>query len=180
MVLVDSVLPLQIEDLGGSRSFSGLTTLFSICGGIPVFWFSKKIFLRSGGGWQMLRLAMLIIMIRLPFLSFFIVTKSDLWKILPIQFFHGTTFALLWCGATDYLQSHAPSNITASTQTILSTCYFTLGQGFGNVFWMSIYSWGPRSLYVAGALITSIVYVLCDGAAAAGEIGRGRLERSDS
>ena len=186
MVLVDTVLQIQIEkvrtgvkrvafkhsnslypkpsrdslrslQLGGTRSFSGLTTLWSIVGGIPIFWYSKRIFVLHGG-WKMIWSAMLIVAIRLPLLAYFVATKDDLNYILPIQFFHGTAFALLWSGGTDYLQQHAPPSIVASTQTILSTTYFTVGQGVGNAFWMSMYeSRGPRDMYKMGTALTLAV-----------------------
>jgi Na+/melibiose symporter-like transporter len=158
MVLVDTVLQIQIEKLGGSRSFSGLTTLSSILGGIPIFWYSKRIFVHQGG-WKMLWYAMAIVMFRLPLLAHFVVTEDDLSYILPIQLFHGVAFALIWSGGTDYLQHHAPPMVTASTQTILSTTYFTIGQGVGNIFWMSLYdNMGPKKMYMLGTAIVTAAY----------------------
>ena len=43
MTLSDTVLPMHIELLEGSRVFNGASTLIGILGGVPFFWYSKQV-----------------------------------------------------------------------------------------------------------------------------------------
>ncbi|GMH72714.1 hypothetical protein TL16_g05989 [Triparma laevis f. inornata] len=158
MTLADSLLPLQIEALNGTRQFSGLTTLVSILGGIPVFYHSKAIYLRYGP-WWMIRVGSLILSIRLLILATCVFDESQLKYILVVQLFHGITFALIWTGSTENLQRAVKNcDLTSSIQTLINTLYFTVGQGIGNVFWGHVYEHYERANegYFLGAVVILI------------------------
>jgi hypothetical protein len=117
MTLADSLIPLQIEELHGSRKFSGLTTLISILGGIPIFYFSGQIYGKRGS-WSRIRTASKLLVFRLLFISFFVYSKEGLVYLLGAQLFHGATFALIWSASTEKLQRGVQDcNVTASVQT---------------------------------------------------------------
>ncbi|GMH86759.1 hypothetical protein TrST_g13159 [Triparma strigata] len=157
MTLADSLLPLQIEALKGSRQFSGMTTLVSILGGLPVFYHSKAIYLRFGP-WWMIRVGSLILSFRLLIFAT-IFNLADLNYILVVQLLHGITFALVYTSSTEYLQRAVKNgNLSSSISTLINTLYFTVGQGVGNVFWGHLYEFFGRAneAYVFGALIIAV------------------------
>ena len=141
MTLVDQILPIQLEKKNVSRWMNGLTTFISIMSSIPIYYYCENIIQNKGIHW-MFQIAQSVYGIRLlgmATLSFFNPAYQYILLIF-FQLLHGITFALIWLGATYKIQSLSYKlNLTTSASTLVSTLYFTIGQGFGNVFWMYLY-----------------------------------------
>lgn len=176
MVLVDTVLPLQIEAAAMSRSFNGFTTLVSIIATIPIFWHSERIYGTKGASW-MFRVAYIALMMRLLLLS----TRfgSSKLYIVLVQAGHGVSFSMGWIASTEKMQAFAKSNknssaagaaveLTATAQALVTALYFTCGQGVGNIFWLksfdlidhphsrSEHNTPPKALYLFGATLVAL------------------------
>ena len=145
MTLVDTVMPLQLEsEFRTSRVFNGLCTWISIISSIPVYWFGKKMHDQHGAFW-MFRVAQATYSVRL--MGMVVISATGLHSVMQyvflclLQLLHGITFALVWIAATHKLNAMNTSKrkVTTSASTLVSTLYFTIGQGFGNIFWMYCY-----------------------------------------
>tara|TARA_B100000795_G_C22768786_1_gene426912 strand:+ start:219 stop:1574 length:1356 start_codon:yes stop_codon:yes gene_type:complete len=145
MTLVDVLLPLQLEqEFQTSRLFNGLTTWISILSSIPIYWCSQQLIDRKGAFW-MFRVAQSTYGVRL--IGMVVLSLGNLETTVQyvflslLQLLHGVTFALVWIAATHKLQSFSSSKrkVTTSASTLVSTLYFTVGQGCGNIFWMYLY-----------------------------------------
>ena len=145
MTLVDTVMPLQLEsEFRTSRVFNGLCTWISIISSIPVYWFGKKMHDQHGAFW-MFRVAQATYSVRL--MGMVVISATGLHSVIQyvflclLQLLHGITFALVWIAATHKLNAMNTSKrkVTTSASTLVSTLYFTIGQGFGNIFWMYCY-----------------------------------------
>jgi len=164
MVLVDTVLPLQIEHLNFSRSFNGLTTLISIVATVPIFWNSDRVY-RAKGAKEMIRIAFIALTVRLVLLSSPL--GEEPWFILFVQCSHGISFAMGWVAAVERMRSFANdvagggTEIMATAQAIVTALYFTIGQGVGNVFWLKLFDYlvpadsegSPAKLYFFGSCV---------------------------
>jgi hypothetical protein len=145
MTLVDTVMTLQLEsEFRTSRLFNGLCTWISIISTIPVYWFGKKMHDQNGAFW-MFRVAQATYSVRLMGMG--VISATGLHSVMLyvflclLQLLHGITFALVWIAATHKLNAMNTSKkkVTTSASTLVSTLYFTIGQGFGNIFWMYCY-----------------------------------------
>ena len=169
MTLFDSLMPMQIErDLGASRTFNGLSTLLSVLSSIPVWWYSEHV-LRARGAWWMLRAGQGLMAVRFGAMAF---ASSDLRAVLLLTSLHGVVFASIWVAATALMQRQFAKGlaVTTSAQVLVTTLYFVLGQGVGNVFWLSLYGrlGSARMLYAAGCVVL-LVNVGVGGAEGPGE-----------
>ncbi len=174
MTLFDSLLPMQIErDLGASRTFNGLSTLLSVLSSVPVWWFSEQV-LRERGAWWLLRAGQGLMAARFGAMA---VASSDLRAVLLLTSLHGVVFASIWVAATALVQRHFARGlaVTTSAQVLVTTLYFVLGQGLGNVFWLSLYGHlgSARILYAAGCVVLLVNAAAGGAAGGAGEATRG-------
>lgn len=136
MVLVDAILPLQLErELHVSRVLNGSLTLISILSSLPVFHHGVAIRHRYSTA-HLMRGAQAVTALRL---CGYVACKSlgsfASVAVVLLTLLHGACYALTWIVATAVVQSRAPSSLSSSAQMLVTTTYFTLGQGFGNIFW---------------------------------------------
>ena len=149
--LSDTVLPVQIELLEGTRTFNGLSTLVGILGGVPFFWYSASIY-SSKGVWFMLRASTVLLAARLVCMSL-VRTSDQFWILLIVQPLHGASFSLMLTGAMEHLATLA-SEMYGTTSTVVNTLFFTVGHGIGNVLWMKLLELNGNDasdLYLLGA-----------------------------
>jgi hypothetical protein len=162
MTISDTVVPVHIEFLEGSRSFSGATTLVAILGGVPFFWYSRSIY-QTKGIWFMLRLATYFLIVRMLVLS--LVNSQDrFWLLMLCQPLHGMTFSLVLTGSIEYLTSFS-SDMNSTSSSAVNTLFFTIGHGLGSVFWMQVLEMNgnvSNNLYLVGAALM-IADVLAGG-----------------
>ena len=117
MVLVDAILPLQLErELHISRVLNGSLTLISILSSLPVFHhgvairhrYSTARLIRGAQAVTALRLCGYVVAERLgSFASSAVVLLTLL---------HGACYALTWIVATAVVQRQAPSSLSSSAQ----------------------------------------------------------------
>ena len=159
VVAVDSILYMQLEnELAVSRTLSGLATAASTAATFPVFWSSADIIARQGY-WRVLLLAQCILPLRLVLHA--CITKNNVsYILLPIQLLHGPMFAAWISAAVELVDRLAPPDLRASTQSLLTMSYFTLGGCLGHLLWSTTFELygGPVTyLLAAAASIVSIV-----------------------
>ena len=152
VVSVDSILYMQLEnELAVSRTLSGLATAASTVATFPVFWSSAEIVARHGY-WRIIALAQCILPIRL--LLHACVTKANVaYILLPIQLLHGPMFAAWISAAVELVDRLAPADLRASTQSLLTMSYFTLGGCLGHLIWSTTFELygGPITYLLAAA-----------------------------
>ena len=148
MTLVDQILPIQLDqEYNVPRWMNGMTTFLSIVGSIPVYYYSQNIIQQKGVYW-MFQTGQITYAIRLVGMVVFSMLSpgatgsgGQVVLLSCLQLLHGITFALVWTGATHQLQnmSSPKQQMTTSASTLVSTLYFTIGQGVGNVWWLYLY-----------------------------------------
>ncbi|KAJ8600860.1 hypothetical protein CTAYLR_008208 [Chrysophaeum taylorii] len=160
VVSVDSILYMQLEaELHVSRTLSGLATAVSTVATFPVFWTSAHLVSRYGH-WTVLVLAQAILPVRL--LLHAMVTKANVGSILlPIQLLHGPMFAAWISAAVELVDRLAPPDLRASTQSLLTMSYFTIGGAVGHLVWSATLDlYGATRTYLAAAVFSAIHLVL--------------------
>ncbi|KAJ1453499.1 major facilitator superfamily domain-containing protein [Pelagophyceae sp. CCMP2097] len=154
VVTVDAILYMQLEELGVSRSLNGLATAVSTLSTFPVFWSSAKL-VQHYGHWRLLLIAQCILPVRL--LLHACMTAENVHRVLlPIQLLHGPMFAGWLSAAVELVDRLAPAELRASTQSLLTMSYFTLGGAVGHLCWSAAYDmFGARLTYVYGAAFSA-------------------------
>ena len=148
MTLVDQILPIQLDqEYHVPRWVNGMTTFLSIVSSLPVYYYSQHIIQQQGVYW-MFQTGQITFAIRLVGMVVFSMSNpgavgrgGQVVLLSCLQLLHGITFALVWTGATHQLQnmSSPKQQMTTSASTLVSTLYFTIGQGVGNVWWLYLY-----------------------------------------
>uniref|UniRef100_A0A7S3NF87 Major facilitator superfamily associated domain-containing protein n=1 Tax=Aureoumbra lagunensis TaxID=44058 RepID=A0A7S3NF87_9STRA len=156
VVSVDSILYMQLEnELAVSRTLSGLATALATAATFPVFWTSADIVQRYGY-WRVIALAQCVLPVRL--LLHACVTKSNVWYVLlPTQLLHGPMFAAWISAAVELVDRLAPVDLRASTQSLLTMAYFTLGGCLGHLLWSTTFElYGGRTTYILASFASMI------------------------
>jgi len=160
VVSVDSILYMQLEnELAVSRTLSGLATAASTAATFPVFWSSADIVARHGY-WRVIAFSQCVLPLRLVLHA--CVTKQNVaYLLLPIQLLHGPMFAAWISAAVELVDRLAPADLRASTQSLLTMSYFTLGGCLGHLLWSATFElYGGPTTYLIAA-VAATVSVLC-------------------
>merc|ERR1711920_95689 len=136
MVLVDAILPLQLErELHISRVLNGSLTLIGVLSSIPVFYHGVAIRRRFSTA-SLMRGAQALTALRLlGYVAAASLGSGASIAIVVLTLLHGVCYAVTWIVATAVVQRRAPDSLSSSAQVLVTTTYFTLGQGCGNIFW---------------------------------------------
>jgi len=151
VVVVDSILYMQLEnELGVSRTTNGLATTIATASTFPFFWYSSQLMKRFGH-WKVLAGAQCILPFRLVLHAF--VTPANVAYLLPLcQLLHGPMFACWLSAAVELVATLAPPELAASSQSLLTMAYFTIGGCVGHLVWSAAFeAWGGRGTYLVAA-----------------------------
>jgi len=138
------------REFGASKSLMGFVTLCGTVAEYPCYLHSQQL-LRRYGPCRLLKVAHALMILRLVALS--LVTPQSASIALPLlQLLHGPCFALAWTSAVEWASAASPRHLLATSQSVLSACYYVVGSGLGSVLWSSIYQhFGAQAAYVLGA-----------------------------
>lgn len=156
VVVVDYILYMQLEnELGVSRTTNGLATTIATFSTFPFFWHSNLL-IRRYGHWRVLAGAQCILPFRLLLHS--LVTKDNVSYLLPLaQLLHGPMFACWLSAAVELVATLAPPELVASSQSLLTMAYFTIGGCVGHLVWSAAFeAWGGRATYLVAACCSTI------------------------
>lgn len=156
VVSVDSILYMQLEaELQVSRTLSGLATAVSTLATFPVFWSSAEL-VAEYGHWRLIAIAQCVLPLRL--LGHAAVTSTNVaYILLPLQLLHGPMFAAWLSSAVELVDRLAPAQVRASTQSLLTMAYFTIGGCLGHLIWSACFqAYGGQVTYVAAAFCATV------------------------
>eukprot|EP01062_Namystynia_karyoxenos_P036140 TRINITY_DN26328_c0_g1_i2.p2 TRINITY_DN26328_c0_g1~~TRINITY_DN26328_c0_g1_i2.p2 ORF type:complete len:603 (+),score=143.68 TRINITY_DN26328_c0_g1_i2:65-1810(+) len=154
----EQVLYLQLErDFRAPRALQGAVLAASVVTEVPVFWVADKMLARYGPKGMMAR-AQFACCLRL--LGYAAVPPCCPWLILVVQLLHGPSFGLLWAAAVWNAQHLAQPGLEATAQSVVCTCWGTLGQAVGSIAFGAVYdTHGPQAVYLSGAALCACVLI---------------------
>jgi len=161
VVVVDSILYMQLEnELEVSRTTNGLATTVATFATFPWFWHSSHL-IRRFGHWRVLLWSQAVLPFRL--LLHAGVDASNVRWLLPLaQLLNGPMFAAWLSAAVELVDRLAPAELRASSQSLLTMAYFTLGGCVGNLVWSAAFdAWGGRATYLVAAACAAAACCLC-------------------
>ena len=160
MATVERLLFLyMVNDLQSSTFLCGLSVGVNVIFEIPIFWYATDIVGYLGlDGMQLL--SMICFAVRV--FGYTLLTPSTKYWILPLEIFHGITFACFWVVATDVTKSLIIIMPYWSTTIpcVVQTLYAAIGVGFGSVFggW-AMQQWGSRTMYHCMATLIACMLI---------------------
>ncbi|KAH8067943.1 hypothetical protein JL721_7162 [Aureococcus anophagefferens] len=156
VVVVDSILYMQLEsELGVSRTVNGLATAAATASTFPFFWHSAEL-LGAYGHWRVLFAAQCLLPIRL-LLHACVTADNFTWLLLPVQCLHGPMFAAWLSAAVELVDALAPPELRASSQSLLTMAYFTVGGAVGHLVWSAIFeARGGVATYLLAAAFSAV------------------------
>ena len=156
VVVVDSILYMQLEsELGVSRTTNGLATAAATASTFPFFWHSAEL-LGAYGHWRVLFAAQCLLPIRL-LLHACVTADNFTWLLLPVQCLHGPMFAAWLSAAVELVDALAPPELRASSQSLLTMAYFTVGGAVGHLVWSAIFeARGGVATYLLAAAFSAV------------------------
>jgi MFS transporter, PPP family, 3-phenylpropionic acid transporter len=159
MALVDSFLFLYLQnDLGASTKLCGFTVGVTVLMELPIFHYAEYL-LHSVGHDALFCIAMTAYVVRV--FGYTLLTPSTVFWILPLELFHGITFACMWIASIDFSASIVPREWSTTAQTILSATFSCFGNVIGAILggWV-MQRYGAVVLYRAMGCIVGAVLVL--------------------
>ncbi|KAJ1451393.1 hypothetical protein M885DRAFT_499625 [Pelagophyceae sp. CCMP2097] len=118
------------REFGASKSLMGFVTLCGTVAEYPCYLHSQQL-LRRYGPCRLLKVAHALMILRLVALS--LVTPQSASIALPLlQLLHGPCFALAWTSAVEWASAASPRHLLATSQSVLSACYYVVGSGLGH------------------------------------------------
>ncbi|GAM18959.1 hypothetical protein SAMD00019534_021340, partial [Acytostelium subglobosum LB1] len=122
-----------------------------------VFFFYGKQIINRVGVIKMIALSHVLLIIRVTYYIFVLVSGAKAWVVLPVELLHGIIFASSWSAGSRLCSDLTPKGLEATGQSLIYCVYMGLGLGFGSLFGGLIYeSLGPVMMYVIIAIQTSI------------------------
>eukprot|EP01051_Picozoa_sp_SAG22_P021361 SAG22_NODE_4687_length_1192_cov_1.612992_2_plen_195_part_00 len=135
------------------HAHTGWVTLVGTLSEYFPFFFSRRLIARLRPARLML-LSQLAMIVRLLAVS--TVQPGQEHRLVAIQSLHGLGFACYWIAVVEHVQQAAAPALRGTSQSVVSTCYYTLGPGLGSILWLSLYElYGARWVYRAGCLVAA-------------------------
>jgi predicted MFS family arabinose efflux permease len=167
MCTIDTYLYVSIErEYGASRTVSGLFTVISVSGTVPLFWYSDDLIKRYGVD-AMIRASQAICLFRLALCA--LITTPSLFErdtalgvLAATQLLHGFAFAGFWaCLVEVVTRLSSQHNLLNGCLAVINALYFTVGAAIGSVLWGYVYDnsvSGMHQVYVlAGCLLVGVI-----------------------
>ena len=153
MSIVESLIFLFFEQLGGSYTIMGLSVVVTVIFEIPVFHFAPSLLEKFGPG-RLQQAAAIAYMIRV--IGYTLIPEGAMAWVLVLEPLHGITYGCAATSSVQYMAQLSPKGYEATAQGILSGV-----RGVGSIFGLSLGGWiddayGPKILYRAYASIVAI------------------------
>lgn len=154
--LVENLIFLFFEYLGGSNTICGLTVTVTVIFEIPIFHYAPLI-LREIGPEMMQQIACLAYVTRV--FGYSVIPKNHMAWILCLEPLHGVTYAFSQTSGVEYFARFMPSGYEARGQGIMS-----IFRGLGSFVGLSIggqteQTLGPRTMYREFAVAISFALI---------------------
>jgi MFS family permease len=163
MATVERLLFLYlVNDLGSSTFLCGLSVGVNVLFELPIFWFASSIMTRLSHD-VVFTIAMIFFVVRVY--GYTLLTKETKWWILPLESFHGVTFACFWITTLDIskILVHQTNGgfwstaIPSSIQMLYSALGVSIGVALGG--W-AMERYGSRYMYRVTAGIVLITLIM--------------------
>ena len=151
--VVENMVFLFFEFLGGSNTICGLTVALTVIFEIPMFQLAPKLLRTQGVGWLLL-LANAAYLVRI--IGYTLIPQGQTWLVFLLEPFNGFTYAGAQWSAVEFVNQNMPEGYQASGQGIVN-----LIRGMGSVIGLYLGgvmqdAYGPRVMYRIFATIVSI------------------------
>jgi len=164
--VVENLIFLYFESLGGTNTICGLTVVVTVLFEIPIFHYAPHLLAYFGAA-TMQKIACFAYIIRVVGYTF--VPQDHMALVLLFEPLHGVTYACSKTSSVEFAAAISPDGYESSGQGLLSMLL-----GFGSVTGVSFGGWiedvfGPKVLYrsyagiVAAGLVAFYVALACDG-----------------
>lgn len=153
MSIVESLIFLFFEELGGSFTVMGLSVVVTVIFEIPVFHFAPSLLENFGPG-RLQQAAAVAYMIRV--IGYTLIPEGAMAFVLLLEPLHGITYGCAATSSVDYMARLAPKGYESTAQGLLSGL-----RGIGSIVGLSLGGWvddayGPKILYRTYASIVAI------------------------
>ena len=141
------------QDLLAPPILLGLCVVFTVLIEIPLFRASKALH-RTFSDAVMFMFAVGGFVVRV--LGYSLLTNP--WLVLPLEMFHGLTFAMMWLSGINFFSAAFPPELANSAIGFLHACAFGVGPIVGNIVGGHLYEWcGPRQMFRIFAAALAVV-----------------------
>ena len=155
-VVIEGLTFIQMDrDFGLSKFSMGVSAVISLAGGLIVYRNAKRLLFVLGHQ-NLISLGIFTSTIFLLAQSF--LTKERGMLSLPLCLLRGFSYAAIWASCMDVVVTEVRNELLTSVQALITFSWFTVGQGWGLVFWMRFYDeYGPSHAYAlcSGLLVVS-------------------------
>ena len=153
MSIVESLIFLYFEELGGNFTVMGLSVVVTVIFEIPVFHFAPSLLEKIGPG-RLQQAAAVAYMIRV--IGYTLIPEGAMAWVLLLEPLHGITYGCAATSSVDYMTRLTPKGYESTAQGLLSGL-----RGIGSIAGLSLGGWvddayGPKVLYRAYASIVAI------------------------
>lgn len=153
MSIVESLIFLFFEELGGSFTIMGLSVVVTVIFEIPVFHWAPSLLEKFGPG-RLQQAAAVAYMVRV--IGYTLVPEGSMALVLLLEPLHGITYGCAATSSVDYIARLTPKGYESTAQGLLSGL-----RGIGSIVGLSLGGWvddtyGPKVLYRAYASIVAI------------------------
>ena len=153
MSIVESLIFLFFEELGGSFTLMGLSVVVTVIFEIPVFHCASSLLEKFGSG-RLQQAAAVAYMVRV--IGYTLIPEGAMAWVLLLEPLHGITYGCAATSSVDYMARLTPKGYESTAQGLLSGL-----RGIGSIAGLSLGGWiddtfGPKILYRTYASIVSI------------------------
>lgn len=158
MSLVDNFLFVYLQnDLHATTVLCGWTVGVTVLFELPIFWCSKFLLQRVGhDGLFLISLSAYSTRV----FGYTMLRPSTVHWVLPLEVFHGVTFACALVASVDYSAAVAPKEWSTTVQSILTTVMSCVGGGIGSILGgILVREYGFVFLYEGAGYVTGLVAI---------------------